>query len=132
VFLSLLRGFVAAALLSVISFAGPNDANAETVCNTSSMGDKNCITANEMNGSFSAKVTWSYKVARNTVVPGKSIKYSEWRANILCSSRYGNITYIIFKDAKNKTITISQDQLNNAHSGLTKNSLPRLISVLCG
>ena len=131
-FLSLSRSFAIATVVLIISFVGPINANAETACKTNSMGDKNCITATEKNGSFSVKSSWSYKIPRNTVLPGKSVKYSEWGANIICNSRYGNIHYIIFKDAKNKTISISQTQLKNVHSGMTKDALPKLIAVFCG
>ena len=75
------------------------------------MGDKNCITASERNGNFSGKISWTYKVSRNTVVPGKSVKYSEWGTNVICSSRTGVVTYVVLKDSKNKTIPLSQTQL---------------------
>lgn len=131
-FFSLPKSFVITTLTSVILCASSTKANAEIVCNTNSMGDKNCITASEKSGNFSAKIPWAYKISRNTVVPGKSVKYSEWGANIICSSRFGVITYISLKDSKNKTLSLSQSQLNSMKSGLTSSALPQIVSVLCG
>ena len=131
-FFSLPKSFVITTLTSVIFCASPIKANAETVCKTNSMGDKNCITASEKNGNFSAKISWTYKVSRNTVVPGKSVKYSEWGTNVICSSRTGVVTYVVLKDSKNKTISLSQTQLNSMRSGLTSGALPQIVGVLCG
>lgn len=96
------------------------------------MGDKNCITASERNGNFSGKISWTYKVSRNTVVPGKSVKYSEWGTNVICSSRTGVVTYVVLKDSKNKTIPLSQTQLKNMNAGLTNSALPQIIGIFCG
>ena len=131
-FFSLPKSFVITTLTSVILCAIPIKANAETVCKTNSMGDKNCITATERNGNFSAKISWTYKVSRNTVVPGKSVKYSEWGANVICSTRFGVVTYISFKDSKSKVVSLSQTQLNSMRSGLTSGALPQIVGVLCG
>ncbi len=131
-FFSLPKSFVITALTSVTLCASSVKANAETVCNTNSMGDKNCITASEKNGNFSAKISWTYKVSRNTVVPGKSVKYSEWGANIICPTRYGVVTYISLKDSKRNVVSPSQTQLNSLRSGLTSGALPQIVGVLCG
>jgi|688.fasta_scaffold248985_3 hypothetical protein len=131
-FFSLPKSFVITTLTSVIFCASSVKANAETVCKTNSMGDKNCITASERNGNFSGKISWTYKVSRNTVVPGKSVKYSEWGTNVICSSRTGVVTYVVLKDSKNKTIPLSQTQLKNMNAGLTNSALPQIIGIFCG
>ena len=131
-FFSLPKSFVITMITSVILCASPIKANAETVCKTNSMGDKNCITASEKNGNFSGKISWTYKVSRNTVVPGKSVKYSEWGTNVICSSRTGVVTYVVLKDSNNKAISLSQTQLNNMNTGLTKSALPQIIGIYCG
>lgn len=131
-FFSLSKSFVVTTLTSAILCASPIKANAETVCKTNSMGDKNCITASEKNGKFSAKISWTYKVSRNTIVPGESVKYSEWGANVICSTRIGVVTYISFKDSKSEAVSLSQTQLNSMRSGLTSGALPQIVGVLCG
>ena len=126
------KSFITGALAAVLFCASAIEAGAKTVCNTNSMGDKNCITASEENGNFSAKISWTYKVSRNTVVPGKTVKYSEWGANVICSTRFGVVTYISLRDSKSKVVSLSQTQLNSMRSGLTSGALPQIVGVLCG
>jgi hypothetical protein len=116
----------------LLSFSTP--VKAETVCQTNSLGDKNCITGIQKNGNFSAKISWTYKVPRNTIVPGKSIKYSEWGANVICtqSPRYANVTYSIMKDQNNKSISLTSFQLKQIATGLQRNAAPKLVYVFCG
>lgn len=96
------------------------------------MGDKNCITASGRNGNFSGKISWTYKVSRNTVVPGKSVKYSEWGTNVICSPQTGVVTYVVLKASKNKTIPLSQTQFNDMNAGVTNSALPQIIDIFCG
>ncbi len=107
-------------------------AASNTSCQTNAMGDQNCITAVKSKSGYSVKVTWNYKVARNTVVAGHSIRSTEWGANILCSSRTGVVTYVNAKNSSGRTVPLTSRDLRNMSSGLTTNVMPRLVSGLCG
>lgn len=107
-------------------------AASDTSCQTNAMGDKNCITTVGTKSGYSVKVTWNYKVARNTVIPGYSVKSTEWGANILCASRSGVVTYVNAKNSSGRAIPLGSRDLRNMSSGLTANVIPRLVSGLCG
>lgn len=118
-------------IIGVIAMVSPVAASGAE-CQTNAMGDKNCITAVKSKGGYSVKVTWNYKVARNTVFPGYSVKSTEWGANILCAFRYGVVTYLNAKNSSGRAIPLGSRDLRNMSSGLTANVIPRLVSGLCG
>ena len=118
-------------LVGIVTTISPVSAS-DTSCQTNAMGDKNCITAVGTKSGYSVKVTWNYKVARNTVIRGYSVKSTEWGANILCASRYGVVTYVTAKNSSGRAIPIGSRDLRSMSSGLTANVIPRLISGLCG
>ena len=96
------------------------------------MGDKYCVSAAGNRSGYSVKVTWTYREARNTVVPNQSVKTSEWGANILCARRSGVITYLKLKNVSGRIIPLSSRELQQVTSGLTSNALPRIVNGLCG
>ena len=109
----------------------PFKLNAESFCKTNSSGDENCIVVNGSNGKYSLQVSWTYQKPRTNVVPGKSVKYSTWVGEIFCSSRRGNVLYIVVKDTKMRTISMNTNQQFKMTIGLNSNAIPQMVAALC-
>ena len=117
--------------LFFLLLSGPSKSMAESFCETNTNGDKNCIAVTGSNGKYSIQVSWTYRVPRTTVVPGKAVKYSTWVGEIFCSSRRGNVLYVVLKDRKMKTIAMSSTEQFKMIIGLNSNAMPKMVAAIC-